>query len=1112
MLSRTSATFANSNRKTVFLLSGQGGQYFQMGRRLYDTEPEFRRQMDRLDVVACAVLGHSLLDTLYAENRGRGADFSRTPDTHPAIFMVQYALAQALILRGVTPDYLFGSSLGESVAVALAGAVDPEQMLERLIRNALQIQAQCPPGMMLTVLDDPALFHDDPQVHQHSTLAGVNYERHFVLSGGRDELEGVRQHLLRKGVNVVKLPISHGFHSPALDAALHDTDWPMAVGTLCLPLVSCLYGRRIDSLPPDYFWQVGRRPILFREALRDLLEGASETFDFVDIGPAGTLVGFVRQHLQAVGLQDHRLFTIMSPFSDEKDGFAAVVQQLSRKPTLPSTSTRSELMVAYLFPGQGAQKKGMGKELFAQFPELTAQADALLGYSIRTLCVDDPQSQLEQTLYTQPALYVVNALSFLADRASGGPTPSFAAGHSLGEYVALFAAGMVDFATGLRLVQQRALLMSRARDGAMAAVIGLDAVAIRAALAGGGFTNVDLANLNSPSQIVISGARAEVLAARPVLEAVAGCRMVLPLAVSGAFHSRLMAQARSEFEGFLADFKFAAAAFPVISNVTARPYTPESAAALLASQITDPVNWIDSVRYLWGRGVTEFRECGPGKVLTGLVNKIQTESTPLVVAEAPVALRTDNVVPLKVPRSAPTAGLHAGSLGSEQFRADYRVKYAYVAGAMVHGIASVAMVVRMARAGMLCFFGTGGLKPNAVEQAIKEIQGSLAADLPYGMNLLNGSYEQQNVELFLKHGVRNIEASAYLQITAGLVLYRLRGLESDGNGQVRSTHRIFAKLSRPEIAAVFLQPAPERIVRKLLEQGLVTAEQAQRATSVPMADDICVEADSGGHTDSGVTSALLPAILRQRNVAMATHGYRKTVNVGSAGGIGTPEAAAAAFILGADFILTGSINQCTVEAGTSELVKDILQEMEVQDTDYAPAGDMFELGARVQVLKRGIFFSVRANKLYEIYRAVDGLEQIDPKTATLIQEKYFHRSFAEVYEECRRYHPAEVIAQAELNPKKKMALVFRWYFGMTNRLALAGDATRKVDFQVHCGPALGGFNQWVRDTPMASWRARHVDEIGLKLMMETAKFLRERCMNLLGNEAEADIQRRVIDL
>jgi trans-AT polyketide synthase/acyltransferase/oxidoreductase domain-containing protein len=371
-------------------------------------------------------------------------------------------------------------------------------------------------------------------------------------------------------------------------------------------------------------------------------------------------------------------------------------------------------------------------------------------------------------------------------------------------------------------------------------------------------------------------------------------------------------------------------------------------------------------------------------------------------AVSPAKVRAEPLIaasPGTLEPPARQAGISATSLGSRHFKADYQVQYAYayVAGAMVHGIASAVMVIRMGRAGMLSFFGSGGLAPSAVEQAIVQIQQALQPGQPYGANLLNGSHEEANVALFLKHGVRNTGASAYLQMTSGLVRYRLCGLKRAGDGSVLARNRIMAKLSRPEIAAAFLHPAPERIVRRLREQGLVSAQQAEWSTQVPMADDICVEADSGGHTDRGVAATLLPAIQRQRDAAMAAHAYRKPIRVGCAGGIGIPEAVAAAFVLGVDFILTGSINQCTVEAGSSELVKDRLQEMQVQDTDYAPAGDMFEIGARVQVLKRGLFFPVRANKLYELYRSVDSIEQIDPGTARMIQEKYFQRSLAEVY-------------------------------------------------------------------------------------------------------------------
>jgi trans-AT polyketide synthase/acyltransferase/oxidoreductase domain-containing protein len=229
---------------------------------------------------------------------------------------------------------------------------------------------------------------------------------------------------------------------------------------------------------------------------------------------------------------------------------------------------------------------------------------------------------------------------------------------------------------------------------------------------------------------------------------------------------------------------------------------------------------------------------------------------------------------------------------------------------------------------------------------------------------------------------------------------------------------------------------------------------------------------------------------------MIKYGYAQRVRVGAAGGIGTPQAAAATFIMGADFIMTGSINQCTVEAATSDAVKDLLQQMNVQDTDYAPAGDMFELGAKVQVLKKGLFFAARANKLYDLYRFHNSLEEIDEKTRQQLQDKYFKRSFKEIYDEVKAYYPEAEIAKAEKSPKIKMAMIFKWYFGYSTRLALNGNVDSQVDFQVHIGPALGAFNQWVKGTELENWRNRHVREIALKLLNETSELLNQRYSNL----------------
>jgi trans-AT polyketide synthase/acyltransferase/oxidoreductase domain-containing protein len=424
---------------------------------------------------------------------------------------------------------------------------------------------------------------------------------------------------------------------------------------------------------------------------------------------------------------------------------------------------------------------------------------------------------------------------------------------------------------------------------------------------------------------------------------------------------------------------------------------------------------------------------------------------------------------------------------------------AYVAGAMVKGIASTDLVTRMGKAGCLSFYGSGGMSLAKIEAAIRDIQIALPNGEPYGVNLLSNparpADEMKLVDLLLRLGVRNIEASAYMQVTPAVVKFRLKGIEAGPGGRPVVRNRVIAKISRPEVAEIFLSPAPPALVARLVEDGHLTRDEAALAERVPLASDICVEADSGGHTDMGVTSVLLPAIIRLRDRLQQRHRFDAPVRVGAGGGIGAPESAAGAFLLGADFIVTGSINQCTVEAGTSDAVKDILAGVGVQDTAYAPAGDMFEIGAKIQVLKKGVFFPARASKLHDLWRNHGTLEEIDAATRREIQEKYFRRSFDEVYRETREHyqaeHPAE-IERAERNAKAKMALIFRWYFVHTMRLALRGDREQRVDYQVHTGPAIGAFNQWARGGALEDWRRRHVDDIGEALMNACADYMNQR--------------------
>ncbi|OUL06557.1 ACP S-malonyltransferase [Bacillus spizizenii] len=286
-------------------------------------------------------------------------------------------------------------------------------------------------------------------------------------------------------------------------------------------------------------------------------------------------------------------------------------------------------MITYVFPGQGSQKQGMGSDLFDEIKDLTAQADEILGYSIKRLCMENPYSNLNKTQFTQPALYVVNALSYLKKIREEEAKPDFVAGHSLGEYNALFAAGAFDFETGLKLVRKRGELMSMVSNGGMAAIMGLNEEQVAKALKEYHLHDVDIANVNAPYQIVISGKKDEIEKAASLFETMTEVTMVLPLNVSGAFHSRYMNKAKEEFEQFLQTFHFSPLSIPVISNVYAKPYTYELMKQTLADQINHSVKWTESISYLMKKGQMEFEEIGPGNVLTGLIHRIKKDAEPM---------------------------------------------------------------------------------------------------------------------------------------------------------------------------------------------------------------------------------------------------------------------------------------------------------------------------------------------------------------------------------------------------------------------------------------------------------------------------------------------------
>lgn len=280
-------------------------------------------------------------------------------------------------------------------------------------------------------------------------------------------------------------------------------------------------------------------------------------------------------------------------------------------------------MRCYVFPGQGTQKKGMGRSLFGRFPDLRRRADRVLGYPIENLCLENPERRLSETVYAQPAIYVVNALHWSAAQ-EDLPPADFFAGHSLGEYSALFAAGAFDFETGLTLVRRRAELMGQVGGGAMAAVVGVSEQIVEETLKQHDATGVVIANYNAPEQFVLSGSREELAWIKPVFEKVEGVRGFVPVKVSGPFHAPAMAPAAARFRTLLAAVDVGELRTPVISNVTGRPFGSDAqeVRALLAEQITEPVRWTDCIRYLRDAGVSAFTELGESKVLTSLIDRI----------------------------------------------------------------------------------------------------------------------------------------------------------------------------------------------------------------------------------------------------------------------------------------------------------------------------------------------------------------------------------------------------------------------------------------------------------------------------------------------------------
>jgi trans-AT polyketide synthase/acyltransferase/oxidoreductase domain-containing protein len=457
-----------------------------------------------------------------------------------------------------------------------------------------------------------------------------------------------------------------------------------------------------------------------------------------------------------------------------------------------------------------------------------------------------------------------------------------------------------------------------------------------------------------------------------------------------------------------------------------------------------------------------------------------------------------------VPLRAYTPPLNPEHLGDTRFKKKHHLRYAYIVGAMANGITSVKMVEEAGKAGFVGFFGAAGLGLDQIETAIDRLRKSLE-NIPYGFNLIHipndPELEAAVVQLYLQREIRRVSASAYLDLTLPLVYYRVKGIHLDADGRIVCPNKVIAKVSRVEVAEKYFSPPPLKLLARLVDKNLITREEAQLAGSIPMADDLTAEADSGGHTDNRPAISLLPTMIALRDELAGKYQYENPPCVGLAGGIATPHSAAAAFAMGAAYILTGSVNQACIEAGTSEAVRHMLAEAGQADVTMAPAADMFEMGVKVQVLKRSTMFPLRAAKLYDLYCNYDRFEAIPEKQRLSLERDFFRNSFEKEWEQTKIYftrHDPRQIERAEKNPKHKMALVFRSYLGQSSNWANSGDLSRKIDYQIWCGPAMGAFNQWVKGSFLERPENRRIVTVAMNLLYGAAVVTRANWLKHQG--------------
>lgn len=445
-------------------------------------------------------------------------------------------------------------------------------------------------------------------------------------------------------------------------------------------------------------------------------------------------------------------------------------------------------------------------------------------------------------------------------------------------------------------------------------------------------------------------------------------------------------------------------------------------------------------------------------------------------------------------------------LGDRIFCNTHNLRFAYIGGAMARGISSAEMVIELGKIGAMGCFGSAGLSIETTEKALQKIGAALdPIGASWSVNIIHtpANPEEENalIDLYLQYGVKRVSAAAFMNSNKALIRYVAKGLSLDVDGNIQRSHYLFPKVSRTEVAKHFLMPPPPDMVQELLNEGTISSEEASLILQIPLAEDLTIESDSGGHTDFRPLNSLFSVIAQQRDRIQEEYQFETSVRLGAAGSLGTPESIAAAFSLGASYVVIGSVHQSAVESGLSDTAKLMLTKASITDTIATPSADMFEIGGKVQVLKKNTMMGLRGNRLQEIYNRYSCLEEIPPSIQNEIEKNIFRNTLSNIWiltQQFFEHIDSKEIQRAKDSPKYKMALVFRWYLGNSSKWALQGHIDRKLDFQVWCGPAMGAFNSWVSGTFLDPIENRTIAQIALNLLEGASMHTRAQQLRCYG--------------